>query len=223
MNIQFLQAEEDSNGRFTNAMAKGQRILLGTLTLLLFFSTFETRGAAQEPSDKAATSLASVRPCPADSANSKPARETKKKGKSAAAGSTAAPPACVEVRASALDIQEFFQSFVRGQSWRIGEEKIAEDAWTFSRYLDKDELLHFSNEGPFAGRVNWTEGKALIQVRTRELEKGFTRVEVTARFQGYGQNMDRFAPPKDLWQLESNGTLEENLILALESHLKTLH
>jgi len=202
-------------------MAKGQMTLLGTLSLLLFFSSFETRGAAQEPSDKAATPVASVRPCPADAANSKPARETKKKGKSAAAGSTAVPPACVEVQASALDIQEFFQSFVRDQSWRIGEEKIAEDAWTFSRYLDKQELLRFSNEGPFAGRVNWTEGRALIQVRTRELGKGFTRVEITARFQGYGQNVDRFAPPKDSWQLESNGTLEKNSISAIETHVKS--
>lgn len=223
MNTRFLQAEEDSNERFTNSMAKLQRILLCTLTILLFFSSFETRSAAQEPSEKAATSVASVRPCPADAANSKPARETKKKGKNAAAGSTVVPPACLEARASALDIQEFFQSFVREQSWRIGEEKIAEDAWTFSRYLDKDELLRFSNQGPFAGRVNWTEGRALIQVRTRELEKGFTRVEINARFQGYGQNVDRFAPPKDSWQLESNGTLEKNLISALESHLKTLH
>jgi len=223
MNTHFTQAEEESNRRFADSMAKSQMTLLAALSLLLFFSTFETQGAAQEPSDKSTASVASVRPCPADSMNSKSARETKKKGKGAAAGSNEIPPACMEVQTSALDVQDFFQSFVREQTWRIGEENVAEDAWSFYRYMDKDELLRFSKEGLLAGRVNWTQGKALIQVRTRELEKGFTRVEVTARFQGYGQNVDRFAPPKDSWQLGSNGTLEKSLISALESHLKSQH
>ena len=221
MNTHFTQAEEDARGRFADSMAKSQMILLGALSLLVFFSTFETRGAAQEPSDKTTASVASVRPCPADSMNSKPARETKKKGKGA--GSNEIPPTCLEVQTPAMDVQDFFQSFVREQTWRIGEENVAEDAWSFYRYVDKDELLRFSNEGPFAGRVNWTQGKALIQVRTRELEKGFTRVEVTARFRGYGQNVDRFAPPKDSWLLESNGTLEKTLVSALESHLNSQH
>ena len=221
MNTHFTQAEEDASGRFADSMAKSQMILLGALSLLVFFSTFETRGAAQEPSDKTTASVASVRPCPADSMNSKPARETKKKGKGA--GSNEIPPTCLEVQTPAMDVQDFFQSFVREQTWRIGEENVAEEAWSFYRYMDKGELLRFSKEGPFAGRVNWTQGKALIQVRTRELEKGFTRVEVTARFRGYGQNVDRFAPPKDSWLLESNGTLEKTLISALESHLNSQH
>ena len=221
MNTHFTQAEEDASGRFADSMAKSQMILLGALSLLVFFSTFETRGAAQEPSDKTTASVASVRPCPADSMNSKPARETKKKGKGA--GSNEIPHACLEVQTPAMDVQDFFQSFVREQTWRIGEENVAEEAWSFYRYMDKGELLRFSKEGPFAGRVNWTQGKALIQVRTRELEKGFTRVEVTARFRGYGQNVDRFAPPKDSWLLESNGTLEKTLISALESHLNSQH
>ena len=221
MNTHFTQAEEDARGRFADSMAKSQMILLGALSLLVFFSTFETRGAAQEPSDKTTASVASVRPCPADSMNSKPARETKKKGKGA--GSNEIPPTCLEVQTPAMDVQDFFQSFVREQTWRIGEENVAEEAWSFYRYMDKGELLRFSKEGPFAGRVNWKQGKALIQVRTRELEKGFTRVEVTARFRGYGQNVDRFAPPKDSWLLESNGTLEKTLVSALESHLNSQH
>jgi len=181
MNTHFTQAEEDARGRFADSMAKSQMILLGALSLLVFFSTFDARGAAQEPSDKTTASVASVRPCPADSMNSKPARETKKKGKGA--GSNEIPPTCLEVQTPAMDVQDFFQSFVREQTWRIGEENVAEDAWSFYRYVDKDELLRFSKEGPFAGRVNWKQGKALIQVRTRELEKGFTRVEVTRVFE----------------------------------------
>lgn len=132
-------------------------------------------------------------------------------------------PACLEAKGSALDFQEFFQSHVRAQSWQISGEKIIEDGWIFSRYLNKDELLQFAKEGLFAGRVNWTEGKALIQVETRELDGGFTRVEVTAKFQGGGQSVDRFAPPRDSWDLDSNGALEKNLITALEAHVKSLH
>jgi hypothetical protein len=71
--------------------------------------------------------------------------------------------------------------------------------------------------------VNWTDGKAIVQVRTRELDGGFSRVEISARFQGSGQNVDRFAPPRDSWDLESNGALEKNLIAALEAHVKSLH
>jgi hypothetical protein len=222
MNTFFKRGEDGSKRRFEHSTTKSLLFLLGAVSLLVVFSSFETRGAAQEPSNQVPTAAATFRPCPADSTNPKPARENKKKGKSGAANSSETASACLEARASALDIQEFLQSFVRIQGWRFGEEKIAEDAWTFSRYLDKDELLRFSKEGPFAGRVNWTEGKALIQVRTRELEKGFTQVEISARFQGYGQNVDRFAPPRESWDLNSNGALEKDLISALEAHAKSL-
>src|SRR6202171_3770741 len=147
MNTHFTQAEEESNRRFADSMAQSQMTLLAALSLLLFFSTLETQGAAQAPSDKSTASVASVRPCPADSMNSKSARETKKKGKGAAAGSNEITPACTEVQTSALDVQDFFQSFVREQTWRIGEENVAEDAWSFYRYMATDDLLRFSKEG----------------------------------------------------------------------------
>jgi len=195
--------------------------LLGVTSLLLVLLSFELRGAAQEPSNKASSADASSRPCSADSENLKAAREHKKKGKGNDANEAAS--GCLEAKGSALEIQEFFQSFMRLQGWRFGEEKIAEDSWIFSRYLDKGELLRFAKEGPYAGRVNWNAGKALIQVRTRELEGGFTRVEISARLQGYGQNVDRFAPPKESWNLDSSGALEEELSAALDANVKSHH
>lgn len=131
--------------------------------------------------------------------------------------------ACVEAKDSPVNIQEFFQSYVRAQAWQFGEEKIIADGWLFARYLNKDELLQFAKESPFAGHVTWTEGKAVVQVATRELDDGYTRAEISAHIQGFGQNIDRFAPARDTWDLDSTGLLEKTLIAALEDHFKSLH
>lgn len=149
-------------------------------------------------------------------------RKHKTKGKSAR-NTGEAVSGCLEAKGSTLDIQEFFQSYLRAQSWQFGEEKIVADGWMFVRYLDKDELLQFAKEGVFASRVRWTGGKALVQVTTREIDGGFTRVEITAQLQGNGQNVDRFAPARDSWDLDSTGTLEKNLIAALDAHFRSLH
>ena len=131
--------------------------------------------------------------------------------------------ACLEAKDSPLNIQEFFQSYVRVQGWRFVEEQIVADGWIFARALDKDELLQFAKEGRLAGHVTWSEGKAVIRVSTRELDDGYTRVEVSAHLQGFGQNLDRFAPARDTWDLDSTGLLEKILIEALEEHFKSLH
>jgi hypothetical protein len=178
--------------------------------------------SAQAPEDKPPSSASMVRPCAQREGNSKPGRKDKSKAKGGA-GSEESTIACLEAKDTPLNIQEFFQSHVREQAWRFGEERIVGDGWIFARYLDKDELLQFAREGRFAGHVAWTEGKALILVATRELDDGFTRVEVSARLQGFGQNVDRFAPARDSWDLDSTGLLEKNLIAALEDHFKSLH
>ena len=211
---------DDSNRCFQICLRTPRLLLLSGLSLWFAVSSLAAQTAVQEPADKTATTSSVVRPCPVLPAN--PARKNKTKSRGAA-DSKEVGPACLEAKGSALDFQEFFQSHVRAQSWQISGEKIIEDGWIFSRYLNKDELLQFAKEGLFAGRVNWTEGKALIQVETRELDGGFTRVEVTAKFQGGGQSVDRFAPPRDSWDLDSNGALEKNLITALEAHVKSLH
>jgi hypothetical protein len=188
----------------------------------LFSHPFERCATAQAPADQTADRTPIARPCPALSTNSKPARKENRKRKGAA-DSNEAPPACLEAKASALDIQEFLQSFIRDQKWNIRQEKVSEDSWSFFRSLDKDELLRFVDIGPFAGRVNWTAGKALVKVNTSEAEGSFTRVLITAKFTGYGQNADRFAPPQELWKPASNGTLEKSLVSALETHFQSMH
>lgn len=194
------------------------------LLILLVAGALETRSAAQEPvppaADKATNEVAGSRPCPSRSAHSSPKDKSKTKS---AASSKEPVSTCLEAKGTPVDLQEFFQTYVREQRWRIRGEKIAEDAWIFSRFLDKDELAQLVKEGPLAGRVKWVEGKALVQIETHELEGGFTRVEVSARFQGGGESLDRFAPPRDSWNLDSNGTLEKILMVALEAHLKSLH
>jgi hypothetical protein len=196
-------------------------ILHAGFFLLILSCPFAPPLAAQGAGDKPAATSSHTRPCPAVVVDSKHARKNRPKGKNAASSDQPAP-GCVEAKARALDVQEFFQSFIRTQGWKIGDEKTSEDSWTLSRYLEKDELLRCSKEGPLAGRVNWTAGKAFIQVTTRELQDGFTRVAVAAHYQGYGQNVDGFAPPKESWQLDSNGTLESELISALDAHFKSL-
>jgi hypothetical protein len=205
-----------------SASRKQRYLCLFALTFLLLEPSLEKRAWARALEEKSAGSALVVRPCAARKESSKSARKDKTKGKGTA-GSEEAAIACLEAKDSALNIQEFFQSYLRAQAWRFGEERIVADGWIFARYLDKDELLQFAKEGPFAGNVTWTEGKAIVLLVTRKLDDGFTHVEISARMQGFGQNVDRFAPPRDSWNLDSSGVLEKNLIAALEDHCKSLH
>lgn len=191
--------------------------------LILFFLCypFATALCTQSPDDKPANELVSLaRPCSFAASGSKSKEKAKSKP---AMRRVPSAPACIEAKGSLVELHEFFQSYVRAQNWRIDDERVAQDSWIFSRYLDKEELLQFAKEGAYTGRVRWTEGKAVVQITAHELEGGFTRVEVSAQFQGGGQNVDRFAPPRDTWNLDSTGALEKSLIGALEAHLKSLH
>jgi len=212
--------------RFESARRHFLISFLSAFGLLLFLPAFEMRAAAQAPAEKTPEETAIVRPCPAAPASSTPAPKDKNKGKStpgSAAGATpGGAPACLEAKATSLEIQEFLQTYVREQKWNIGEGRSSDSGWTFFRILEKEELLQFAKEPP-AGRVSWTGGKALVQVRTTDLHGGFTRVQISARFQGHGENADHFAPPQDTWELNSNGTLESAIISALEAHFQSLH
>jgi hypothetical protein len=221
VNSLFLRTWKNPARRPPNTTGVHAGILRGGFFLLILSCPFAPPLAAQGAGDKPATTSSLTRPCPAVVVDSKHARKNRPKGKNAASSDQPAP-GCVEAKARALDVQEFFQSFIRTQGWKIGDEKTSEDSWTLSRYLEKDELLRCSKEGLLAGRVNWTGGKAFIQVTTRELQDGFTRVAVAAHYQGYGKNVDGFAPPKESWRLDSNGRLESELISALDAHFKSL-
>ncbi len=177
--------------------------------------------SAQEPAEKTAGTAIATRACPA--APSAAEARPKSKGKKRTLSSAPVPgTACIEAQFSPLDIQEFFQTFVREQSWKIGDERSADDGWTFYRFFEKDDLLRFVKIETQMMRVTWTEGRAFVQIGTLELNDGFTRVQVSTRFRGYGQNADRFAPPKAWWTLDSNGVLEGSLIAALQAHFKSM-
>lgn len=201
---------------------KKRRVFLPAFLLLSLGLSLEQRARGQAPEAGFANSAVTARPCAVRTAGPKPHRKSKTKAINVANPAGFAL-ACLEAKDSPLNIQEFFQAYVRVQAWRFAEEKVVTDGWIFARALDKDELLQFAKEGPFAGRVTWSEGKAVIRVSTRELDDGYTHVEISVRLQGFGQNMDRFAPARDSWDLDSTGILEKTLIAALEDHCRSLH
>ncbi len=169
-------------------------------------------------------SAAAVRPCRLDPGGPAPARgSSKRRKKNREDKRPDAASACLELRFSALDIQEYLQTYVRDQQWKISSEHVGEHAWTFSRELNKDELLSNTKPDKETDRIIWSGGSVLIQVQTTELEGGYTRAIVVAHFQGYGQSEDKFAMPREYWPLESNGTLETSLSAALEKHFNALH
>jgi hypothetical protein len=167
------------------------------------------------------TVAVAARPC-----NNNPAGSNRKKGTNKSrnqkpgdqSGSTAST--CMEVHSTALDVQEYLQAQGREEKWNLGDEHVAEDAWTFSRKLERDELVRFTKQDANAERVNWTSGAAFVQVNTLELDDGFVRVQISSRFEGYGQSADQFAPPRESWPLSSNGALENQLISILGKHFK---
>jgi len=147
---------------------------------------------------------------------SKKDRERDQKGSAAAAA-----PACLELRATTLDVQEYLQSYIRKKQWRIADETMSEDFWAFSRELDKEELLAFTKPDPKNAEVHWSGGKALIRISTQELSDGFHRTVIRADFRGFGETADHFAQPKPWWDLDSNRSLENSLISALQSYFRS--
>jgi hypothetical protein len=202
--------------RLKKATADGT-LFLATLTILTLRPVTVPVSAGLRSTDRV-----EVRACSGSSSIKKP---SKKQNKKKPGNSGDAPPAaagCLEVHSAALDILGFLQSFVRDERWGLTDEQNAEDAWTFVRSLGRDELLGYTKSDANPGRKTWTGGKAFIQVRTLELDGGFNRVQVSANFQGYGQSSDQFAPQRESWLLDSNGSLEARLVSALETHFKSI-
>jgi hypothetical protein len=128
--------------------------------------------------------------------------------------------ACIELAVPPLEIQEYLQSYFRNQEWKISDEQVTEDSWTFSRELNKDELLSVTSKTTSAARVTWTGGVALAHISTVQVADGFARTVIRAGFRGYGHNADQFVPPREYWELESNGNFETSISSALKAHFK---
>src|ERR1700676_2686164 len=146
----------------------------------------------------------------------KPERSKKSK---IAGDLTITSPVCLEIRYPALMIQERLQKYVRAQRWNISDEQTSEDTWTFSLMLSKDQLSSYTKPLVLP-KIAWHGGKASIQLRTSELPDGYTRAVISARFDGYGDAEDQFAVQRASWPLSSNGTLESDLLSALQTAVK---
>jgi hypothetical protein len=164
-----------------------------------------------------------ARPCSSPASDS---NLSKKPNKNKRTKSDLAPPAetvsCVEVHSGILDVQEFLERFVRNQEWTLLDERADEQTLTYIRKLQTNELLNYTNSRGNRDAVVWTGGKAFIQMKTTTLSQGFTRIEIVVTFEGHGENQDSFAPPKETWPLESNGSLETALITAVENHFRSI-
>ena len=143
----------------------------------------------------------------------------KKPGKRTAAVPVASEPGCLEARATAIEVQEYLQNYVRRQGWNLTNERVAEASWTFYIGLEKEELSKYAKVDTGAEEVAWTGGQAYVQAETSELGDGYTRLRVKVRVEGHGQRQDRFAPQKKSWDLDSNGALEAKLTTALATHM----
>jgi hypothetical protein len=129
-------------------------------------------------------------------------------------------PGCIELSASPFDIQEYLQSFSRDQHWTIVDEHVTEDSWIFSLAMSKDELVGATKALLNSEKVQWQSGTAQVQIISATLADGFTRTIVRARFRGYGESADKFAPQREYWEVESNGTLEASIVSTLMARFK---
>jgi hypothetical protein len=159
-----------------------------------------------------------TRPCPAAQAETTAGDRNKATHIESETAQREIRPACLEVKAGVREIQEFLQKTVREQGRNVGQVQISANSFSFYRHLDKDELAQAARTDILGGRISWTEGKAFVSAQMTGAGEGFTRVQISARFQGRGQTSERFARPSDLWPLMSRGTLEGSLLSALESY-----
>ena len=131
------------------------------------------------------------------------------------------PPACLEMKGEALEIQETLQAVVRDLKWRVQENHVSEDSWTFVRSLNVEELENYADTKVLLEPVEFEYGKAALMVRTADAGQGFVRVQISAQIQGEGKSADSVVKqPASSWPLRSKGALEQELIAALKSRYK---
>jgi hypothetical protein len=175
------------------------------------------RVAAQGPSADTTRATGATRLCASTAAETTPSNNAKHPDTATLNTQVDIAPSCLEIKATALEIQEHLKAIVREKRWTIGQAQTSADSYSFYRLLDRDELTEVAKTEILGGRITWTEGKAFVMARITDAGDGFTRVIVSARIQGRGQTAEHFARPSDLWPLVSKGTLEGGMIAALES------
>jgi len=122
-----------------------------------------------------------------------------------------------------MEIQEFLQNTAREQAWRIGENRVSDDTWSFARYLDRDEVEKYADTKVLIEPIQFTSGKAAVTLRTTEIGEGYVRVQIMVHLQGEGKTADKFlGQPESVWSLNSKGVLEQELVTALQARYKPL-
>lgn len=160
-----------------------------------------------------------VRVCTSDSLKSQKKSTNTSHHQNKRVAAEAGKQKCVEVRAKALAIQEYLQKLIWELHWTVNDERASEELWSFTMKLNPEELTAYAKL--FADpKMQWSSGKTVVNVRTMELEDGFTRVTVTATFEGYGVPEDKFAPKRESWPIPSNGALESKIADAIKQHFK---
>jgi hypothetical protein len=187
--------------------------------MMIYFLFFLLMPESVAAPNQSTPPSAAARPCEEgwDSVGAHAKKRRPKKAKGIPQNKTAA---CIELTVPQLEIQEYLQSYVRSQEWKIGEEHLTEDSWTFSRELSKDELLGATSKDTSTAKVKWTGGVAFVHIGTVQVTDGFARTVIRASFRGYGQNADQFAQQREYRELESNGNLESSISSALQAHFK---
>ena len=181
------------------------------LLVAVFLSILQA-SAEQSPASKPV-----VRPC-GESWKDSGANTKKNRSKSPRKETRKEAGACIELAFSTLEIQEYLQSYARTQKWKIIEDRVNEDSWTFSMELDKDQLLRDTTEDSKNKRVEWTGGTVRVHVSTAQMPDGYARTIVRASFRGYGRSVDQFAAQKEYWELDSNNNLENSLVSVMRTH-----
>jgi hypothetical protein len=203
----FFADSEAANLVRTRPHVRSSRIVLVFLSLQLL-ATVLPSPSSSPPSQTPARDSA-VRPCgPGNDEPATPSRPGKRNKKGASPAQPDDVTTCLEVRASALEVQERLQQFVRAQRWAITDEDVTETLWNFSFPLDKEDLVSYAKPPVGTDRINWQRGKVVVLVRSVSVTGGYARTTVSAQFRGFGESDDTFATQRSFWTWISNGKLE---------------
>lgn len=197
-------------------MRRLRHLMMGLLFAGIPFSVTSAWGQVAQTAPAAAVSGTyrgcSVNPILASNAKKKPVRKSKH---------PLPPeplPTCLELRGEGIEIQEFLQSTVRQEQWRVGENHASEDTWSLVRYLSDEDLERYADTKVLTEPVIFSGGKAAVLVRTTDLPDGYVRVQISTRFQGDGKSTDKvMGQPGTVWPLNSKGVMEQELQSALQT------
>ena len=130
-------------------------------------------------------------------------------------------PTCLEVKGDPFGIQEFLQNLAREQAWRIAENHVSEDLWSFVRYFDPQELNAYADTKVLIEPVKFSSGNAAATIRTTDLGANFVRVQISVHIEGQGRSTDpTWTQPATAWPLNSKGVFEKELLTALQTRYK---